>query len=184
MSRIGKSPVTIPSGVEVKVDGTNVSVKGPKGQLSQEIDSCVTINIDGSEITFNRASDAPDHRSKHGLYRALIQNMVVGVSEGYKKELEVIGVGYRATATGQQLELALGYSHPIIIELPNEIKVSAETQKGKAPIVSLESYDKQLLGQVAAKIRSLRKPEPYKGKGIRYTGEEVRRKAGKSAGKK
>ena len=184
MSRIGKSPVTIPSGVEVKVDGTNVSVKGPKGQLSQEIDSCVTINIDGSEITFNRASDAPDHRSKHGLYRALIQNMVVGVSEGYKKELEVIGVGYRATATGQQLELALGYSHPIIIELPNEIKVSAETQKGKAPIVSLETYDKQLLGQVAAKIRSLRKPEPYKGKGIRYTGEEVRRKAGKSAGKK
>ncbi|MCC6700635.1 MAG: 50S ribosomal protein L6 [Fluviicola sp.] len=184
MSRIGKSPVTIPSGVEVKVDGTNVSVKGPKGQLSQEIDSCVTINIDGSEITFNRASDAPDHRSKHGLYRALIQNMVVGVSEGYKKELEVIGVGYRATATGQQLELALGYSHPIVIELPNEIKVSAETQKGKAPIVSLESYDKQLLGQVAAKIRSLRKPEPYKGKGIRYTGEEVRRKAGKSAGKK
>lgn len=184
MSRIGKSPVTIPSGVEVKVDGTNVSVKGPKGQLTQEIDSCVTINIDGSEITFNRASDAPDHRSKHGLYRALIQNMVVGVSEGYKKELEVIGVGYRATATGQQLELALGYSHPIVIELPNEIKVSAETQKGKAPIVSLESYDKQLLGQVAAKIRSLRKPEPYKGKGIRYTGEEVRRKAGKSAGKK
>lgn len=184
MSRIGKSPVTIPSGVEVKVDGAVVSVKGPKGQLTQEIDSCVTLSIDGSIITFTRVSDAPDHRSKHGLYRALIQNMVTGVSEGYKKELEVIGVGYRATATGQQLELALGYSHPIVIELPSEIKVSADTQKGKAPIVTLESYDKQLIGQVAAKIRSLRKPEPYKGKGIRYTGEEVRRKAGKSAGKK
>jgi large subunit ribosomal protein L6 len=129
-------------------------------------------------------SDAPDHRAKHGLYRALIQNMIVGVSEGYTKELEVIGVGYRATATGQLLELALGYSHPIIIELPKEIMVSADTQKGKAPVVKLESYDKQLLGQVAAKIRSLRKPEPYKGKGVRFMGEEIRRKAGKSAGKK
>lgn len=184
MSRIGKSPVTIPSGVEVKVDGALVSVKGPKGQLQQELDTCVTINIDGSVITFSRASDAPDHRSKHGLYRALIQNMIVGVSEGYKKELEVIGVGYRATATGQLLELSLGYSHPIAIELPKEIKVSAETLKGKAPVVTLESFDKQLIGQVAAKIRSLRKPEPYKGKGVRFMGEEVRRKAGKSAGKK
>jgi large subunit ribosomal protein L6 len=159
-------------------------VKGSKGQLTQEIDACVTIAIDGSVITFTRVSDAPVHRAKHGLYRALIQNMIVGVSEGYKKELEVIGVGYRATATGQLLELALGYSHPIVIELPNEIKVSADTQKGKAPVVMLESYDKQLLGQVAAKIRSLRKPEPYKGKGIRFMGEEIRRKAGKSAGKK
>lgn len=185
MSRIGKSPVTIPSGVEVKVDGNLISVKGSKGQLEQEFDStAVTVNIDGSEITFSRASDAPDHRSKHGLYRALVQNMVTGVSEGYKKELEVIGVGYRATATGQQLELALGYSHPIIVEFPKEIKVSADTQKGKAPIVTLESHDKQLLGQAAAKIRSLRKPEPYKGKGIRFLGEEIRRKAGKSAGKK
>lgn len=184
MSRIGKSPVTIPSGVEVKVNGTTVTVKGSKGELTQEIDSCVTIQIEGSEITFIRASDAPDHRAKHGLYRALIFNMIAGVSEGFKKELEVIGVGYRATATGQQLELALGYSHPIIIELPKEIKVSADTQKGKAPLVTLESYDKQLLGQVAAKIRSLRKPEPYKGKGIRFLGEEIRRKAGKSAGKK
>ena len=184
MSRIGKSPVTIPSGVEVKVDGTTVSVKGSKGVLTQEIDSCVTIHIDGSTITFTRASDAPDHRAKHGLYRALIQNMIVGVSEGYKKELEVIGVGYRAVATGQLLEMSLGYSHPIAIELPNEIKVSADTQKGKAPVVTLESFDKQLLGQVAAKIRSLRKPEPYKGKGVRYLDEEVRRKAGKSAGKK
>ncbi len=185
MSRIGKSPVTIPSGVEVKVDGATVSVKGSKGTLEQVLDTtAVTMEIEGSTITFIRASDAPDHRSKHGLYRALVQNMIVGVSEGYKKELEVIGVGYRATATGQQLELALGYSHPIIIELPKEIKVSADTQKGKAPVVTLESYDKQLLGQVAAKIRSLRKPEPYKGKGIRFMGEEIRRKAGKSAGKK
>ncbi len=185
MSRIGKSPVTIPSGVEVKVDGSVISVKGSKGTLEQDFDTeAVSINIEGSEITLSRASDAPDHRSKHGLYRALIQNMVVGVSEGYKKELEVIGVGYRATATGQSLELALGYSHPIVIEFPKEIKVSADTQKGKAPVVTLESHDKQLLGQAAAKIRSLRKPEPYKGKGIRFMGEEIRRKAGKSAGKK
>jgi large subunit ribosomal protein L6 len=184
MSRIGKSPVTIPSGVEVKVNGTTVTVKGPKGELTQEVDSCITIQIEGSTITFIRASDAPDHRAKHGLYRSLLFNMIAGVSEGFKKELEVIGVGYRAAATGQQLELALGYSHPIIIELPKEIKVSADTQKGKAPLVTLESYDKQLLGQVAAKIRSLRKPEPYKGKGIRFLGEEIRRKAGKSAGKK
>jgi len=184
MSRIGKSPVNIPSGVDVKLNGTNVSVKGPKGELFQEIDSCVTLSMEDNIITFSRESDAPNHRAKHGLYRALVQNMIVGVSEGYKKELEVIGVGYRATATGQQLELALGYSHAIILEVPNEIKVSADTQKGKAPVVTLESYDKQLLGQVAAKIRSLRKPEPYKGKGIRFLGEEIRRKAGKSAGKK
>ncbi len=185
MSRIGKSPVTFPSGVEVKVDGSVISVKGSKGTLTQEFDTnAVSIEIEGSVVTLSRASDAPDHRSKHGLYRALIQNMVVGVSEGYKKELEVIGVGYRATATGQSLELALGYSHPIVIELPKEIKVSADTQKGKAPVVTLESFDKQLLGQAAAKIRSLRKPEPYKGKGIRFMGEEIRRKAGKSAGKK
>jgi large subunit ribosomal protein L6 len=184
MSRIGKSPVTIPSGVEVKVEGTLVTVKGKLGTLTQVVDECVQLSIEGSEITFTRASDAPDHRAKHGLYRALLQNMCVGVSEGYKKELEVIGVGYRATATGQQLELALGYSHPIVIEVPQEIKVSADTQKGKAPVVTIESYDKQLLGQVAAKIRSLRKPEPYKGKGIRFVGEDIRRKAGKSAGKK
>lgn len=184
MSRIGKSPVTIPSGVEVKMDGNIVSVKGPKGTLTQDIDSCVSLVIEGNTITFSRESDAPAHRAKHGLYRSLINNMCVGVSEGFKKELEVIGVGYRATATGQLLELALGYSHPIAIEVPKEIKVSADTQKGKAPVVTLESYDKQLIGQVAAKIRSLRKPEPYKGKGIRFLGEEIRRKAGKSAGKK
>jgi large subunit ribosomal protein L6 len=185
MSRIGKSPVTIPSGVEVKVDGNIISAKGPKGQLVQEFDSeAVSVVVEGSQVTFSRASDAPDHRSKHGLYRSLLNNMVIGVSEGYKKELEVVGVGYRATATGQLLELALGYSHPIAIELPKEIKVTAETLKGKAPVVMLESFDKQLVGQVAAKIRSLRKPEPYKGKGIKFVGEEIRRKAGKSAGKK
>ena len=184
MSRIGKNPITIPSGVEVKMDGNIVSVKGSKGVLSQEIDSCISLSFEDGIITFTRESDAPNHRAKHGLYRALINNMIVGVSEGYKKELEVIGVGYRATATDQSLELSLGYSHPIIIELPKEIKVSAVTEKGKAPIVTLESYDKQLIGQVAAKIRSLRKPEPYKGKGIRFVGELIRRKAGKSAGKK
>lgn len=183
MSRIGKSPVTIPSGVEVKVDGNLVSVKGPKGELTQELDSCVTINIEGTEITFTRESDAPAHRAKHGLYRSLVQNMVIGVSEGFKKELEVIGVGYRANAQGQKLELSLGYSHPYVIELPSEVKVSTVSEKGKAPIVTLESHDKQLVGQVAAKIRSLRKPEPYKGKGVKYVGEELRRKAGKSAAK-
>jgi len=184
MSRIGKSPVNIPSGVNVKLDGNIITVKGSKGELTQEIESCVSIAIEDNQVTLSRESESPAHRAKHGLYRALLNNMVVGVSEGYKKELEIIGVGYRATATGQMLELALGYSHPIVFELPKEIKVSADTQKGKAPIVTLESIDKQLLGQVAAKIRSLRKPEPYKGKGVRYLGEEIRRKAGKAAGKK
>lgn len=183
MSRIGKSPVTIPSGVEVKVDSNVVTVKGSKGTLTQEMDSCVSMNIEDGTITFTRESDTPDHRAKHGLYRALVANMIVGVSEGYKKELEVVGVGYRAVATGQVLELALGYSHPIVIEFPLELKVSAVSAKGKAPIVTLESHDKQLVGQAAAKIRSLRKPEPYKGKGVKYVGEELRRKAGKSAAK-
>jgi len=184
MSRIGKSPVNIPSGVDVKLDGNKVTVKGPKGELTQVLEDGVSLSIEGSVITLSRESDAPSHRAKHGLYRALLQNMVQGVSEGYKKEMEVIGVGYRANAAGQQLELALGFSHPIIFEIPSEVKVSANTEKGKAPVVTLESYDKQLLGQVAAKIRSFRKPEPYKGKGIRFVGEEIRRKAGKSAGKK
>jgi large subunit ribosomal protein L6 len=184
MSRIGKSPVNIPSGVDVKLEGNKVTVKGPKGELTQEIESGVTLSIEGSIITFSRESDAPSHRAKHGLYRALLQNMVKGVSEGYRKDLEVIGVGYRANAAGQQLELALGFSHPIVFEIPSELKISTTTEKGKAPVVTLESYDKQLLGQVAAKIRSFRKPEPYKGKGIRFVGEEIRRKAGKSASKK
>ena len=183
MSRIGKSPVTFPSGVEVKVDGNVITVKGPKGELTQEFDSCVGVNIEGDTVTFTRESDAPSHRAKHGLYRALVQNMVVGVSEGFKKELEVVGVGYRANVSGQRLELALGFSHPVVIELPKEIKVSAVSEKGKAPIVTLESHDKQLVGQAAAKIRSLRKPEPYKGKGIKFLGEQIRRKAGKTAAK-
>lgn len=183
MSRIGKSPVTIPSGVEVKVDGNIVTVKGPKGTLTQALQPSVTLSIEDGQISFTRESDAPNHRAMHGLYRSLLNNMCIGVSEGFKKELEVIGVGYRANATGQMLELALGFSHPYIIELPEEIKVSTVSEKGKAPIVILESIDKQLVGQVAAKIRSLRKPEPYKGKGVRYRGEEIRRKAGKSAAK-
>lgn len=183
MSRIGKSPITIPSGVEVKIDGNVINVKGSKGELTQELDSCITIEKNENTLTFIRATEAPDHKAKHGLYRALVANMIEGVSEGYKKVLEVIGVGYRADAQGQRLSLAVGYSHPIVIELPKEIKVSTETAKGKAPVVTLESHDKQLVGQVAAKIRSLRKPEPYKGKGVRYQGEQVRRKAGKAAGK-
>lgn len=183
MSRIGKSPVTIPSGVEVKVDGNVVTVKGPKGELTQEMDSCVSMNIEDGQITFTRESDAPAHRAKHGLYRSLVNNMCQGVSEGFKKELEVVGVGFRANANGQLLELALGFSHPIVIEFPKEIKISTVSEKGKAPIVTLESHDKQLVGQAAAKIRSLRKPEPYKGKGVRFLGEEIRRKAGKSAAK-
>lgn len=183
MSRIGNSPVTIPSGVEVKVDGNVVTVKGPKGELTQDLDASVSLSIEDGTITFTRVSNAPEHRAKHGLYRALLFNMVTGVSEGFKKELEVVGVGYRANAQGQKLELSLGYSHPFILELPKEIKVSTVSEKGKAPIVTLESHDKQLVGQVAAKIRSLRKPEPYKGKGVKYVGEELRRKAGKAAAK-
>lgn len=184
MSRIGKSPVTIPSGVEVKVDGNAISVKGPKGELTQVMDTCVSMSVEDGTISFTRESDSPDHRAKHGLYRALVKNMIEGVSEGFKKELEVVGVGFRASNQGQRLELALGFSHPIVFEIPSEVKVSTVSEKGKAPIVTLESHDKQLVGQVAAKIRSLRKPEPYKGKGVRFRGEEIRRKAGKSAAAK
>ena len=185
MSRIGKSPITIPSGVEYTLVGNVVTVKGKNGTLSQDIDlSSVTLTHEAGVLTITRASDAPDHRSKHGLYRALIQNMVIGVSVGFKKEMEVVGVGYRANANGQLLELALGFSHQIVFEIPKEVKCTTVTEKGKAPVVTLESYDKQLLGAVAAKIRSLRKPEPYKGKGIKFVGEEIRRKAGKSAAKK
>jgi large subunit ribosomal protein L6 len=183
MSRIGKSPVTVPSGIDVKIDGNVITVKGPKGELTQKFDSCVSISKEENELVFTRATESPDHRAKHGLYRALVANMIEGVSEGYKKVLEIIGVGYRAQTEGQILTLAVGYSHPILIELPKEIKVTAETPKGKPPFVTLESHDKQLIGQVAAKIRSFRKPEPYKGKGIRFQGEQIRRKAGKSAGK-
>jgi len=184
MSRIGNAPIEIPEGVEISQSEGIITVKGKKGELTQEMDSCVEMKIEDNTITFNRVSNAPEHRAKHGLYRSLINNMVIGVSDGFKKELEVIGVGFRAVARGQLLELALGYSHAVVIEIPTEIKVSSASEKGKAPIVTLESHDKQLLGQVASKIRSLRKPEPYKGKGIRYVGENVRRKAGKAAVKK
>ena len=183
MSRIGNAPITIPEGVEITQSEGLVTVKGKKGELTQEMDSCVSMSINEGSVSFTRESDTPDHRAKHGLYRSLVNNMCIGVSEGFKKELEVVGVGYRANASGQRLELSLGYSHPFVIELPKEIKVSTVSEKGKAPIVTLESHDKQLVGQVAAKIRSLRKPEPYKGKGVKYVGEELRRKAGKTAAK-
>ena len=183
MSRVGNAPVKVPAGVEVKIDASVITVKGAKGELSQEYDPAITIKQEGEELIFTRESDHKDHRSKHGLYRALVQNMVLGVSEGWKRELELHGVGFRATASGQMLELVIGYSHAVAISLPQDIKVSANTEKGKAPVVTLESHDKQLIGQVAAKIRALRKPEPYKGKGIRYKDEYIRRKAGKSAAK-
>ena len=185
MSRIGKAPITIPAGVTVTVDKNNVvTVKGHKGTLSQTVDPDIEVKVEGNQITVTRPDDQRDHRAKHGLYRALIHNMVVGVSEGYKKEMELVGVGYRATATGQVLELALGYSHAIYIKFPPEIKVEAKTERNKNPLIILESDDKQLLGQVCAKIRSLRKPEPYKGKGIKFVGEVIRRKSGKSAAAK
>lgn len=184
MSRIGRNPIDVTNGVEVKIEGNLIKVKGPKGELIQEFDSkVITIKNDDGKITLERASDHKDDRAKHGLYRALIANMIEGVSTGFKKQLEFHGVGYRAVAKGQILEMVVGYSHPIHMELPSEIKLTAETQKGKPPVVTLESHDKQLVGQVAAKIRAYRKPEPYKGKGIRYTDEYIRRKAGKSAAK-
>jgi large subunit ribosomal protein L6 len=183
MSRIGKAPIQIAKGVEVTLDGRTLKVKGAKGELTQVIDPLVSVSIEDGQITLTRTSDHRDARSKHGLYRALINNMIIGVSEGWKKELVMIGVGYRAKTAGQQLELSLGYSHPIVFELPSEIKVSSKAEKGENPSIQLESFDKQLVGQVAAKIRSLRAPEPYKGKGVRYAGEFVRKKAGKSAAK-
>lgn len=183
MSRIGKAPITIAKGVEVSFTDGVIKAKGPKGELSQEVDSAISVDIAEGVITLTRDSDHRDHRSKHGLYRALINNMIVGVSEGWKRELEMRGVGFRCKATGQLLELTLGFSHPVVFEMPKEIKVSAKSEKGENPLITLESHDKQLLGQVAAKIRSLRKPEPYKGKGVRFVGEFVRKKAGKSAAK-
>lgn len=184
MSRIGKKTVLIPSGVTVTVSPSNeVVVKGPKGSLSEVLDRDMIVKIENNELTVQRPTDQIRHRALHGLYRALIANMVIGVTVGFKKELELVGVGYRAAVTGQQIDMALGFSHNIIMELPNEIKASATAEKGQNPKITLESIDKQLLGQVAAKIRSLRKPEPYKGKGVRYSTEIVRRKAGKSAGK-
>lgn len=184
MSRIGNAIVTIPEGVTITVDNDNVvTVKGKLGELTQAVDSSITIKNEGGEISFERSSDVGSVRSMHGLYRSLVYNMVVGVSTGYKKQLELVGVGFRASTSGQLLELALGFSHPIVMEIPKEIKVVTETVKGKPPVISLESFDKQLIGQVAAKIRAFRKPEPYKGKGVRYVGEQIRRKAGKTAAK-
>jgi large subunit ribosomal protein L6 len=183
MSRIGNSPISIPEGVTVTVDNAVIKVAGPKGELSQAYDNSINVDITDNVITLTRPSENKDHRSKHGLYRALIHNMIEGVKKGYVKELELYGVGFRASSQGQQLTLSLGFSHAIVMELPSEVKLHAETKKGAPPFVKLESHDKQLIGTVAAKIRSLRKPEPYKGKGIRYKGEEIRRKAGKTAAK-
>lgn len=183
MSRIGKLPINIPAGVTVTVADRVVTVKGPKGELSQTIDPQISVNVEGNICHVTRPNDDKDIRSKHGLYRALIHNMVVGVAEGYKKTLELVGVGYRVENQGQILQFALGYTHPIYLALPKEIKVETKSERNQNPLVILESADKQLLGQVCAKIRSFRKPEPYKGKGIKFQGEILRRKAGKSAGK-
>jgi len=184
MSRIGKAPIALPKGVEVNVNNGLVTVKGAKGTLTQKIDTDITVAVDGGTVVVTRPTDQKRHRALHGLYRSLISNMVKGVSEGYKTEQELVGVGYRASNKGQMLELSLGYSHNINFQLPVEIKVTTATEKGQNPKIILESADKQLIGMVASKIRSLRKPEPYKGKGIKFTGEQLRRKAGKSASKK
>lgn len=184
MSRIGKKPINLVAGVTLTVSPANeITVKGPKGELKQQLDRDIKVEVKDGIVEITRPTDQIRHRALHGLYRALIANMVEGVSAGFKKELELVGVGYRAAVTGQQIDMALGFSHNIIFDLPKEIKASATSEKGKNPTILLESIDKQLLGQVAAKIRSLRKPEPYKGKGVRYSNEIVRRKAGKSAGK-
>jgi large subunit ribosomal protein L6 len=182
MSRIGKLPVNLPKGVTVNVSDSNVvSVKGPLGELTQVVDKDLKVDVVENEVRLSRPSESKNHKSLHGLYRALIHNMVVGVSEGYKKELELVGVGYRAEAKGQNLEMSLGFSHEVNILLPVEVKVETKTERRANPIITLTSIDKQLIGHVAAKIRSLRPPEPYKGKGIKFVGEQLRRKAGKSA---
>lgn len=183
MSRIGKAPISIPSGVSVSVDKSSVTVKGPKGELKQEIHPDIAVKVEGDIVSLQRPTEQKRHKAMHGLYRSLINNMVIGVNEGYKRELELVGVGYKAAVQGKVLELNLGYSHAIYFAVPEEINVGAETAKGQNPKVSVEGIDKQLVGQVAAKIKSLRKVEPYKGKGIRFLGEQVRRKAGKTAAK-
>jgi len=184
MSRIGSLPVEIPEGVEVTISDKNlVSVKGPLGELEQQVDKNITVKKEESSVVVTRQSEQKEHKSLHGLYRSLISNMITGVKEGFKKELELIGVGYRAANQGQILELSIGYSHTIMLQLPKEIKLETVTKRGKPPTIKLESHDKQLIGHYAAKIRSLRKPEPYKGKGIKYAGEYIRRKAGKAAAK-
>ena len=185
MSRVGRLPITIPAKTEVSVADNNVvTVKGAKGTLSEKVDRDIIVKVEDGKIVVERPTDQKRHKALHGLYRSLVNNMVVGASEGFKKTLDVVGVGFRASNQGQLLELSIGFSHPIYVMLPDEIKVTTETVKGQPPRIILESTDKQLIGQVAAKIRSLRKPEPYKGKGIKYTEEILRKKAGKSAGKK
>ena len=184
MSRIGNAPITVPEGVEINISSENlVSVKGKIGELKEKINNSIKVEYKDGIVSLSRNSDDKEIRSMHGLYRALINNMVVGVSQGYVIEQELVGVGYRAKAQGQKLELSLGFSHPIVFEIPQEVKLTATTEKGKNPLLKLESFDKQLIGQVAAKIRSFRKPEPYKGKGVLFKGEVIRRKAGKTAAK-
>ena len=184
MSRIGKKPISLPDGVSLEISKEGViKVKGPKGELQEKIDTDIKVSLEDGEVTLERPTEQKRHKSLHGLYRSLINNMVVGVKEGYKKELELVGVGFKAVCTQNVLELNLGYSHNVFFQLPEEVKGTAVTEKGKNPIVTLESIDKQLIGQVAAKLRSLRKIEPYKGKGIKFVGEEIRRKAGKAAAK-
>ena len=183
MSRIGKLPIQLPAGVTISMKDSVITVKGPKGELSQYVNPEIEVKVEEGTLTVSRPSDERQHRSMHGLYRSLINNMVVGVSQGYKKELELVGVGYRATGTDQLLDLSLGYTHNIYMMLPPEVKLETKTERNKNPLIILESADKQLIGQICAKIRSFRKPEPYKGKGIRFVGEVVRRKSGKSAGK-
>lgn len=183
MSRIGKLPIKVPAGVTVTIKDNEVTVKGPKGELTQHVNPDIEVEIADGQIEVRRPSDSKEHRSLHGLYRSLINNMVQGVSEGFKKELELVGVGFRAANTGNMLELSLGFTHAIYMQLPDEIKLETKSERNKSPLIILESADKQLLGLVCAKIRSFRKPEPYKGKGVRFVGEQVRRKSGKSAGK-
>ena len=184
MSRIGKLPISIPAGVTVTVNGNEVIVKGPKGELKQTINPIISVEVNGNEVICTRPNDEKQTKAMHGLYRVLINNMVVGVSQGYKKTMELVGVGYRVSNQGQVIEFALGYTHNIFLQLPKEIKIETKSERNQNPLVILESCDKQLLGQVCAKIRSFRKPEPYKGKGVKFVGEQIRRKAGKSAGAK
>ncbi|MCQ2191964.1 MAG: 50S ribosomal protein L6 [Paludibacteraceae bacterium] len=184
MSRIGKLPISIPSGVTVSVKDNTVTVKGPKGELSQAINPRISVKVEDGQIEFTRPTDEKNDKAMHGLYRALVNNMVVGVSAGYKKEMELVGVGYRVSNQGNVIEFSLGYSHAIYFQLPAEVKVETKSERNQNPLLTLECCDKQLIGQICAKIRSFRMPEPYKGKGIKFIGEQIRRKAGKSAGAK
>ena len=184
MSRIGKLPIHVPAGVTVTIKDSVVTVKGPKGELVQAVNPAIEVSFEAGVLTLTRPTESKEHRAMHGLYRSLINNMVLGVSEGYKKELELVGVGYRVSNAGQLLDLSLGFTHNIYLQLPAEIKVETKSERNKNPLIILESADKQLLGQICAKIRSFRMPEPYKGKGIKFVGEEIRRKSGKSAGAK